>query len=403
MKNKLLSLLTSGVAILTLCACSNKSNDVTPVIPKDGKYEEFEFKGQGYLDRDYIALKNLVFNLSVGESKQVSVDSFPTSYALNSLEFDSVDSEIASVDASGKITANKKGITDVLVRSKDGTFSNYVRVVVSEISNKGDMQSTLDSIGAVYNDEGYVPAKRVIRYEFSKEMYYCEGVADHGFEGFEVIAYDSNEGYLYIEGPSLYHKTPGGTPELKDGTWIMYPINYGVMTRLIHITPTSKNYFDINTAAYNGNYDAIMRDIMNFFFVSGEKIITDLLSDYDGKEDFFDFQDYSATKYYSVDSNTIAYTYHQERDDTVSPDDEINYVDIPAETPYHEVMDLTLVNSNNRCVGYEIDAQMIYERDGQNWYRSFYRSQLFGDDFKVEKIQNPKDNGYSYVDSIYDL
>ena len=403
MKNRLMSLLTSGVAILTLCACAQKGADVTPVIPKDGKYEEFEFKGQGYLDRDYLALQKIFYNLSVGESTSISVESFPTSYALNQLEFESKDSSIVSVDAEGKLTANKKGVANVEVRSKDGSYSNLVRVAVSELSSKDGCKDALDALDAVYSAEDYKPAKRTIRYEYSKEMYYCEGVADHGMEGFEVLAYDSDEGYLYIEGPTLYHKTPYGTPELADGTWIMYPINSGLFTRLIHITPTSKNYFDINTAAYKGNYDAITRDIVNFFFVSGEKIIDDLLNNYDGKEDFYDFQNYSSTKFYSVDSNSILYTYHQERDDAVSPDDEINYIDVPAETPYHEIMDLTLLNSSNRCVGYEVNAQMLYERDGKNWSRSFYRSQLFGDDFKVTKIQNPKDNGFSYVDSLYDL
>ena len=46
---------------------------------------------------------------------------------------------------------------------------------------------------------------------------------------------------------------------------------------------------------------------------------------------------------------------------------------------------------------------MFYQRDGKDWTRTFLRSQLFDDDFEVVKIQNPKDNGYQAVDSIYDL
>ena len=51
----------------------------------------------------------------------------------------------------------------------------------------------------------------------------------------------------------------------------------------------------------------------------------------------------------------------------------------------------------------DINMTMFYQRDGKDWTRTFLRSQLFDDDFEVVKIQNPKDNGYQAVDSIYDL
>ena len=401
MKHRFLSLLATGVGILTLCACTK--NESSSPIPKDGKYEEFEFKGQGYLDKDYFALKKLMYNLTVGESAQIEIDTLPSHHAADSYEYVSKNSAIVSVDANGILTANSNGIADVEVNSKDGKESSVVRVVVSAASTEDGCKTVLDNIDAIYSAEDYQPAKRVIRYQYSTEMYYCEGEYDHGMEDYEVMAYDSEAGYFYIEGPTLYYKTPGGTPELAEGKWIMYPINYGVMTRLIHVTPRSKNYFDINTAAYKGDYDAIIRDIINFFFVDGEKILNNLIDTYDGKEDFYDFPKYSGTTYRSVDDESFMYCYHQEGDDTVSASDEINYYDIPADTPIYDSMDLELLNSNARCIGYNIASHISYELGGKDWRRDFIKSQLFGDDFEVVKIQNPKDNGYNYVDSLYDL
>ena len=177
MKKKLLSILATGVTMFTLCACAkekdktpSEDSGTTPVIPKEGKYEEFSFGGQGYLDKDYFALKAHLYNLSIGETTPIALESLPTSYAANSLEFESKDESIVSVDASGKLTAKKKGVADVEIRSKDGEVSNHIRVVVSSKSNPAGVKTAVDNINAIYNAEDYKSAKRVMRYEYDKEF-----------------------------------------------------------------------------------------------------------------------------------------------------------------------------------------------------------------------------------------
>ena len=396
---KHLTLLMSAVAILSLSACAKKGSDLLP----DGKYGETDFPGKGYSDRDYIALKHLLVNVKAGESKQLDVETYPTSYALSSLEFVSKNASVATVDASGVVTGVSNGVADIEVKAKDGSFSNNVRVVVSSKSSASSSQAVIDSINAKYNDASYKAPTKLIQYEYSVESYECEGVRDHAMESYEVMAYDAEEGYFFVEGPTAYFKTPGGAPEVKDGKWIFYPINQGIKTRLIHITSTSKNYFDINTAAYGGDYDRIIRDIMNFFFVSGEKILTNMLDNFEGKSNF-KYIDNSDTNVFAVDSSSILYELVENgSNQVVDADDEINYYDIPADTVYSYTFDEYILNQNARSRAVDIDMTMFYQRDGKDWTRTFLRSQLFDDDFEVVKIQNPKDNGYQAVDSIYDL
>ena len=396
---KIITLLTTGVAIVALSACGKKGNDLLP----DGKYENFDFRGEGYLDRDYIALKHLLLNLKAGESQQLDIETFPTQYALNSLEFVSSNPSVATVDAEGNVTGVAQGMSDIEVRAKDGSFSNYVRVVVSSKSSAETSASVINSIKEKYNDASYQSPTKVIRYEYSVEEYACEGVRDHAMESYEVMGYDMSTGYFFVEGPTVYYKTQHGEPEVKDGKWIFYPINQGIKTRLIHETPTSKAFYDINTAAYD-SYDKIIRDVMNFFFVSGEKILTNLMDDIDGKDNFNDFSGYSSTSFYAVDDNSLVLSYTESNDNqVVDYDDEINYYDIPADTVYSYDYHQTFLNTNNRTRGVDIGITFYYELDGKNWTRVFNRSQLLDTDFEYEKVKNPTETGYTQVYSIYDL
>ena len=397
---KFITLVMSAVGILSLSACAKKGSG-SDLLP-DGKYSETDFPGKGYADRDYIALKHLLVNLKAGESKQLDIETYPDSYALNSLEFVSKNAAVATVNDAGVVTGVSNGFADIEVKAKDGSFSNCVRVVVSTKSSAAGSSAVIDSINAKYSDPSYVAPTKLIRYEYSVESYECEGVRDHAMESYEIMGYDASEGYFFVEGPTAYFKTPHGAPEVKDGKWIFYPINQGVKTRLIHITPTSRNFFDINTAAYD-SYDAIIRDIMNFFFVSGEKILTNMLEDFEGKKTFGYVSD-SGTTVYAVNNDSLLIDLtEQGANQVVDAEDEIEYYDIPAGTVYSYDFREQIFNHNARARGVDIDMVMYYQRDGKNWTRSFKRSQLLDDDFEIVKVQNPKDNGYTPVDSIYDL
>lgn len=396
MKNRLLTILASAVGLVALSACGSDALD-------ESKVENFTFPGTGYVENDYFALKSLSYNLAVGETKSIEMESFPASYSEKSLIFASKDPSIVSVSEKGVLTGVKKGFTEVTVSSSDGKVSSKVKVVVSEASSKVGVQEAINSIKAYYNDPSYVKPNKFLRYEYSEEFYYREKVQEYGSKSVEAIGYNADEGYFFVEGPYMIYRVPGGSPEVSNGKWMFYSINGGLYVRMVHITSTVKNYFDLNTAGYSTK-DAAIRGILNCFFVSGEKIIDDALDDAAGKEDFESFVTLSSTKFYSVDSNSLFTCYNESNtNQVVEADDEINYFNIPTDTVYSYVYEQTNYFVDGGCALLTADMTMSYKLNEENWERSFSRSQIFEKDFPIEKIQNPKDNGYKLVDTMYDL
>lgn len=396
MKNRLLTLIASAVGVVALSACGPENID-------DAKVENFNFPGAGYIENDYFALKKLSYNLAVGESKTLEIETFPASYKDKSLTFVSSDSSVVSVSEDGVISGVKKGHADVTVSSTDGSVSSKVKVVVSQVSKKEQVQSVINTIKAGYDDISYQAPTTFLRYEYSEEFYYREGVQENGVKSIEAMGYNAEEGYFFVEGPYMVYRVPGGSPENSNGKWLFYAINDGMFVRMVHITPTVKNYFDLNTASYLTN-DAAIRDILNCFFVSGEKIIDDALDTISGKEDFNDFIGFSSTKFYSVDDSSLYIEYTESNSNQkVSADDEINYFNIPADTVYSYVYNQNNYFVDGGCSLLSTDITMSYKIGEENWQRVFTRSQIFEKDFPIEKIQNPKDNGYTLVETMYDL
>jgi len=393
MNKRFLTLLVGSFAALTLASCK-------PV----GNYSDVDFKGAGYKDSDYFALTHVVENISVGQKKSLSFDSFPAKFAENSLEFSSANENVVKVDDKGVITGVGLGISDVTVKAKDDSFEQKARVVVSEKTGKTAPETAYNNIKGIYIDPSYKAPRKVVRYEYSEEFYSCEGVRDHGMASYEVMGFDADTGYFFVDGPSVTYRTQKGAPEVMNGKWVFYPVNYGMMTRILHITPTGKAYYDFNTSAYLGNFEKIIKHIMNFFFVSGEKIVNDLMKMFDGKKDFNDFTSYSATSFYKVNNNALMFDYVENGDNQViDADDELNYMDIPTGTVYSYDFTESMLNSEARCRAVEIAVKYHYELDGKKWEREFNRSQIFDNDFEEIKVQNPKDNGYQEVYSLYDL
>lgn len=396
MKKRFLTLLTTAVGIVALSACGSKATEEVNV-------NTFNFPGTGYIENDYFALKSLSYNLGVGESKSISIETFPASYKENSLKFTSSNPAVVTVSKEGVLTGVEKGYAEVSISSEDESVSSKVKVVVSESSTKEGVSTAIDNIKALYQNEAYEAPTKVLHYEYSEEFYLREGVQQYGSKSIETLGYSARDGYFFVEGPYVTYRVPGGSPEVSNGKWLFYSINNGSYVRMIHITPTVKNYFDLNTANYK-TYDKALRDILNCFFVSGEKIINDALKDYAGKDDFSEFIGFESTKYSHVDDNSLYITYNEAgSNQVVDADDEINYFNIPTDTKYSYTYSQSDYFVDGICSCINTDMTMSYKLGNENWQRTFTRSHIYEGDFPIEKIQNPKDNGYKLVDTMYDL
>ena len=402
MKNKFLPLLIGALGAISLTSCNNGANGVFP----GGKFVDKEFEGAGETESEYFAINHVLLNLDVGASKTADLSSLPGSYSTKDIKFTSSDESVATISSKGVVKGVAKGVSDIVISKKDGTQLGKIRVIVSKKSSLSGCGTAINNIDSVYSDPSYFSPTKVLRYEYSYENYLKEGKIDHGMDSFEAMAFDSETGYFFVEGPTLYRKTENGAPEVADGKWVFYPISEGSYTRMIHITPKGKNFYDLNTAAYT-SYDRATRDIINFFFVSGEQIFDNLLDDFEGKEDFETFTDknpYNPITLYNVNNNSFyAELTEDGTNQVVSADDEINYMDIPAGTVYSYKYTHSGLNYLGRTLGQETRIDMNYNIDGVKWTRSFFRSQLFENDFEEIIYEDPIENGFTEVESMYDL
>lgn len=394
MKKRLLTLLASAVGVVSLSACGPKT--------VDSEVKSYDFEGLGYVENEYFAVNEYCYNLAVGGSKTIALESLPASYG-EGVTYTSKDPSIVTVSETGVLTGVKKGFTDVVISSKGGEVSDKIKVTVSESASKEAAKSTIDSINAKYNDTSYVAPSKFLRREYSSESYSCEGELDHGNKSVEIMAYDVDQGYFFVEGPYMTYKVPHGQPEVSDGKWIFYTINQGLYVRMIHVTSSAKNYYDLNTASYL-TYDEAIKAVLDMFFVSGRSIVEDALEGYSGKEDFSQFAGFSGSKFSLVDDNSLYITYDEANSgEVVDTDDELNYYDIYADTVYSYTYHQESLYANNLCHALTVDMTMSYKYQEKNWERKFTRSQYYEGEFETPRVQDPKNNGYKLVDSIYDL
>lgn len=393
MNKKLITFLVASASVITLSSCRKKNPDLSSNVAK------YSFPGSGYVGNDYFAVTKPIMKLAPGESGNIELDSYPTSYANKGLTFESKNTGVATVNALGVISAVAKGITDVVIKDASGAEVGKVRVAVATESSSSGSASVINAIKDAYADSE-APSK-VIQYEYSYEYYKKEGQIVTGNESAEIMAYDAENGYFYVEGPFLTYKTQGGAPEISDGKWVFYTIQEGLFTRILHITSTGKKFYDLNTANYTSN-DKIIRDIMNFFFVSGEKIVTDLLDGYYGKDNFTKYAE-SSGGICSIGSNSLYYTLEEAGSDTVSADDEINYFNIPTDTKYTYSFYEGILQQGTRVSGLDIELDMRYKLGEENWSRVFNRKKIYDNTFEETKVKDPDKNGYKQVDSLYDL
>lgn len=392
MNKKFITLLVATAGVISLSSCRKKNPDLT------SKTTRYEFPASSYVGNDYFAVTRPLVKLAVGESKTVETDSYPADFAAKQVSFVSKNPAVVVVNELGVMTGVSKGVGDVEIKSSSGEVLGKVRVAVAESSSASKSKDVIDALTEAYADSE-APTK-VLQYEYSFEYYKKEGQIVYGSESAEIMAYDSDTGYFYVEGPYLQYKTQSGAPEISDGKWVFYTIQDGLFTRILHITSSAKRFYDLNTANYTSN-DKIIRDIMNFFFVSGEKIIDNLIDDAYGKDNFSSYL--SDSSIYSINSNSLYYTLSESGNITVEADDEINYYNIPTDTKCAYTFKEGILNVGTRVAGLDIDMEMKYKLGEENWSRVFNRRKTFESTFEETKVKDPENNGYKQVYSLYDL
>ncbi|MCQ2801889.1 MAG: Ig-like domain-containing protein [Bacilli bacterium] len=396
MKN-IFKVVTAALGVFCLASCGENVS----------KTNEVNFPGIGYGERDFVAIKDLNQHIVVGEKAQIPLDVMPANYS-SKIVFESKNPSVVTVSDSGEMTAIAKGKTMVYVKTSDGALIGKVNVLVSK-GDDSDVESTINSIKATYNDSSYVAPTKAHKREFSHEIYYQNGKVDHSYVSTEEIYFDVGKCYFMVSSDDIQTYTVDGGKEISSGKWIFQV--QGMKLRMIHITDIAKTYLDFNIAdpKYDDPVESIY-DVLDMFFVQGRKIANDLLEDYSGKKDFMLFAPgfgSSGYEFHTDGNNNLFIGEKFSQQGRVETEDELDYLDMREGTTYTDTEDYKFFFDGASCSGYTIGAVYDYKVDNVPWKRDFLRSMQFDVDYQIEEYKALDDEmklaGWTKVTNLYDL
>ena len=397
MKNKVLKIVTAALGVFCLASCGENVS----------KTDIKTFNGLGYQERDFFGVKQLNQSLFVGQPEQIVPDSMPENF-LSKVKFESLNTQIVEVSPTGLLNPVKEGLTKILVKDDQNNLLSKVNILVAK-DDETTTRNALQHIKGLYQS-GYVAPTKVHKLEYSYEEYYRDGVIDHGYTSSEETFYDKENAIFFLGGDDVMRYARGGVREVGTGYWHFQVL--GRKTRMVHITENAKNYYDFNSASYGTQKYRAIEDVLNLFFVSGSKIISDMLEEYSGKDDFLIFCDSYKTdpdlEIFADDSNNVATNiYYKNVPGTVDTEDELQYLDMYEGTKYIENDTISFIYNSNKCIGYDIDATYDYDFAGSKWQRDFHRSMAFDEDYEPVMFdyedKEMQELGFRLVDQMYDL
>lgn len=401
---KISSLLTAIIGITCLASCGSE-----PTF--EATTEEKDFAGISYTDNDYFGFGKLYYHVEVGEKTQVEIDSVPVSYGRDQIKFKSLNESVASVSETGEVTGKAKGIADIAVSTLDDKVLGKVRISVSNNPSEEETNQTIENLQAIYADPGYKTSRKFSLIESSSDYYSTGGVRQYGSVDTTKWVVDLDEGYISLDDAYKSFDTAGGIETISHVKYTFYIYSYGGYTRMLSVRPTGKAFYDLNTYAYLDEtkyadpYAQIIYDLLDMWFTSGKKMVTDMISDYEGKSALEDLQKYGGFVAKAINNNSLHYTYEESGSDTTTPEDELEYMDIPAYTPYTYSYTQEEILSAGHGLGYNtcLTEKFHNDLDGKDWERTFSRTKLFSADVEYEKVTDPKKAGYAEAETIYDL
>lgn len=396
-KNKIV-LLPLAIASFALAGCGPKVDDEVVIIHGSENYET-----------QYLEISSLNIALNVGEKKEIAIESLPQKIAESGLLFQSKDESVAKVNEAGVIEGVGVGYTQVTVKTKSGENETPVNVYVTAPFESGKALETLNNIKGAY--ETHVQPTKFRELEYSAELYYKNGVLNHGYKTMEIIDYDEEAGYFMVTSDDIYIKSENGAPEKNSGKWIFSVLNENAV-RMYHISKTGKTFIDMTLSnrileSENPRKEAIF-SILDMFFVSGSEIVTDQTGYMDGSKNF-------AMLYNSFEEDPEGFTqfgensffYHEvdswKNQNTAAYDEILHNGEIPAGTLTNDYQYIDNFYVGTSCPGINIDVVSNYTLGGEKMSREYVRNMVFLNDFEKEEYEDPKEEGFTEVFKIYDL
>ena len=350
----------------------------------------------------YSKAKGKEFN----ETLQLSVTPYPLKASTGTLTWVSDNPNVATVDQNGLVSAVSAGTANVTVTSEIGVQAKSRIVVNDNNILLSQLGKTTSKILATQNSEEFEPVETIYVLQDYVGTKTCDGV---------VVSRSKYEQNFWISIPNSYFridsvdediKTSGGSVVPSHSAYTFYTTR-SYMSYIFCTSNNKANYMKLDQSFLVGEgksqFDGL-GEILQSFFVSGSKIMTNQITDVLSQEELSSGSDgYSGALYRGTlgeNSGQAAYTKTRTSAGRLDAED-AEYFDVPVGTYIKIEDEFRYLWENNTLSCKAINEKISYSIGSKNYVEEYdinYYYQARG----VE-ILWPEVSSFTLVDSIFDL
>lgn len=356
---------------------------------------------------DSLRLSRLSLGLGVKETYQLEVQKLPRQEVYPTITFESSDSSVASVDASGLVTANGKGMCEIVAKWGEVT-SPACSVYVGESISRSQLKNIANGIIEEHN-KGDFPVISKVRADANwKNTYSKNDVPQHMSKFFRRTIVSVEDAYLYMEDHDTTIKVEDGAESYTNDAWVIYTTE-SYNTFLFHIDGDTKTYMIADSTSFisqgKSRFDA-MCSILDTLFTAGSGLVTGYLEDIYGDGSglnaltAFNYSDVTIGRRFSSGADSLIYSCSAKDKDTAGQEEESEYY-IPGGTTYDFSISHDYVVANNLVKSDSLSQGMEWYQ-GEDKYSNVYDIEYEYDADNVELFY-PDRAEYAKVDTIFDL
>ena len=402
---KIRNIVATVLGVLVLASCNaNEHTDIDAT--KSGSYSPV-----AGVSIEAFSLKDVNVSLSEGQVHQLSYLTNPSLDNIPAVTYTSNNPSVASVDASGKITAKSNGFA--IITANCGEFSSqcYVGVTPQDTLDKG--RANIDKIITAQKKSSfdYPTVVEVIDYGVSSLTQ--DGVLKAGSTNIESMIVSTEEAYLCMT--DIYYaksKVKGGSPEISLGQWVIYCTDE-FETFLFHIEHGVKRYIKVDCASYietGDRWKAVAAVLDNLFTVGADYFLA-RLETAGSWESTQSIADCIAGKYSNVpvydargddEGNTWA-EYTIDFGEELVDFDMASSLGLPSGVMAHTLQSEGYFYTENYCKFSQVTQASTYEWRGSTYEDKSVMSKTFNIEERELYYPDIKGEGWTQGEDIFDI
>lgn len=337
------------------------------------------------------------------DSENISYTVAPYGASDVGFKFESSDSKIATVDENGKVTAVSEGECDITLSNADGSIKDTAHVIVnwdigigstSKRKNKIIAAQNSISLDTVYSETQYVNRKGVKNGEIQSTSQFTQ-----------CIWASKQNAYVRLTASEYESITTDGSVIPSRVEYIFWTDKFGD-TYVVNIDGVKKNYLVIDLSEMldegKSQFDAL-GVVLDSFFTSGKKIVTDTYADMLGGDVLSPTSSYKYVHSGYLEDNVgqLAIQYTNTSSGKLGVDDAEDF-DLPVGTQITINDDIKYIFQDNLVSKEAISEIISYELDDVEYENAYFVDNYYRVCDKSE-LYKPDLSTFQQKDSIYDL